>query len=779
MGYFNEFPNIEYVNRFPNAKSNDEITTAKNIFIRPKIREDILPAFVQFDYYNIEDGERPDQIAEKLYGNPELDWIIRITNNIVNLNEDWPLSAAQLPQYLIKKYGSEEKLSEVRYYETIELKDSYNRTVIPGGLIVDKAFYDAPEFETPSSVPPGITFPPIYLDPIVGVASVGLSTFNGFEDTIGIITVTNQGRGYVGNVNITIGDPNLSSDASATVGIQSFRISGVTGVNVGAGYVTVPTVTISPPITSVQGIATCGLGTGLEASLVKTIFLNEQGIGYGLTAPSVVFDLPTNFITGASYKNESLIAVGNDLDGMYVRSDGVKIYTSSGTGSPLLREFTLSTPWQVVTLTNTSSLDISAIFGYCSGIEFSPDGARMYVVGGKSGAFFVAQYNLNVAWDLTTASYVNQTPLIAPGGVRLKNNGTRLYILNGNSPDSIEEYQLTVPWNLTSKVLLNTYNIETPTGDNQLLGFSFNQNATKMFATGVTNASVYEFNMDSPYDLSTLSYATATYVGDRIPNPSDLFIKPDITSIFIAGGSGNKVFQYDINVRALGYSTINEFGSITDITITNPGLGYTEAPNVNINAPFPAVQATAVANLSGGSVSGITITNTGFGYTSTPTVGITTAPYYRRAVGFASVRDGKIINVTVVDPGKNYYYAPTIIFTGDQLPTLNVDVGDLYSQADKTWRWNGTEWQEKITDEFEYLDGSILKTAKGAQIAQPVTNYEYEINLNESKRLLILPKPEYIPLIIKDFKTMMKYPTSSTRNNESSKSTYNPKLSGV
>ena len=56
MAYFSEFPNVDYTNRFPNAKSNDETTTAKNLFRRPKIREDVLQSITQFEYHNIEDG---------------------------------------------------------------------------------------------------------------------------------------------------------------------------------------------------------------------------------------------------------------------------------------------------------------------------------------------------------------------------------------------------------------------------------------------------------------------------------------------------------------------------------------------------------------------------------------------------------------------------------------------------------------------------------------------------------------------------------------------------
>jgi hypothetical protein len=137
MAYFNELPNLEVVSRFPNQSSNQDYTTIKNIWRRPKLREDIANAITAFNYYQIEDNERPDQIAQKVYGDPELDWVILITNNITNLNEDWPLDNDSLYNYLIEKYGSEENLQKVHHSETVADRDKYNRLVVPDGLFID------------------------------------------------------------------------------------------------------------------------------------------------------------------------------------------------------------------------------------------------------------------------------------------------------------------------------------------------------------------------------------------------------------------------------------------------------------------------------------------------------------------------------------------------------------------------------------------------------------------------------------------------------------------
>lgn len=137
MAYFRELPNLEYISVFKERNYNNEYTLAKNLFKRPKLREDLAKVVTAFEYYQIIGNERPDQIAEKYYSNAELDWIILITNNITNYNEEWPLDHDSLYNYMIDKYGSEENLEKIHHYETVEYKDELGRVLIKGGLQVD------------------------------------------------------------------------------------------------------------------------------------------------------------------------------------------------------------------------------------------------------------------------------------------------------------------------------------------------------------------------------------------------------------------------------------------------------------------------------------------------------------------------------------------------------------------------------------------------------------------------------------------------------------------
>lgn len=140
MGYFNELPNLDYLSQLPDVNSNETYITVKNLFKRAKLRTDIVNIITAFNYYQIEDNQRPDVIAQKLYGDAELDWIILITNNITNIRQEWPLSNQNLYYYMIEKYETENTLSSIHHYETTEVRDEYNRLVVPSGLQVDSNY---------------------------------------------------------------------------------------------------------------------------------------------------------------------------------------------------------------------------------------------------------------------------------------------------------------------------------------------------------------------------------------------------------------------------------------------------------------------------------------------------------------------------------------------------------------------------------------------------------------------------------------------------------------
>jgi hypothetical protein len=171
MGYFRELPNLQYQSFIPGKTSSGDYVLAKNLFRRAKLVDEVYDFATVFTKYEIQEGERPDIVAEKLYGSSELDWVVLITAGITRIRDEWPLSSYQLYNYSENKYGKD--LNAVRFYETTEVRDSSNRLILPAGKVVDK------DFTIPNPKDPVLT-----LNPVVGISNYEYETRKNGEKSI-------------------------------------------------------------------------------------------------------------------------------------------------------------------------------------------------------------------------------------------------------------------------------------------------------------------------------------------------------------------------------------------------------------------------------------------------------------------------------------------------------------------------------------------------------------------------------------------------------------------
>lgn len=144
--YFSQVPNFEYINRNYDRKNSNDFVEVKNLFKRVKIKDDIFENINYFDRYEIQGDERPDNVAYKIYKNSNLDWLILLSNNILNVYEEWPLTNESFDRVMLEKYGSYEKLNEIHHYETKEVTNSSGKIIIPEGLIVSNLIIDYRRF---------------------------------------------------------------------------------------------------------------------------------------------------------------------------------------------------------------------------------------------------------------------------------------------------------------------------------------------------------------------------------------------------------------------------------------------------------------------------------------------------------------------------------------------------------------------------------------------------------------------------------------------------------
>ena len=133
--YFNYIPDFAYPSRLPDAKISDYIVV-KNLFKRGKLRDDIYQNIAFFTKYEIIGNDRPDNVAAEIYGDSDLDWVVLLSNNIVNIQSEWPLLQNDFDRFMLDKYGTYDKMNDTHHYETKEVKNTAGAVIVPEGLQV-------------------------------------------------------------------------------------------------------------------------------------------------------------------------------------------------------------------------------------------------------------------------------------------------------------------------------------------------------------------------------------------------------------------------------------------------------------------------------------------------------------------------------------------------------------------------------------------------------------------------------------------------------------------
>tara|TARA_R100001230_G_C5662981_1_gene167607 strand:+ start:601 stop:1272 length:672 start_codon:yes stop_codon:yes gene_type:complete len=138
--YFRYVPDFNYVSRLEGKKNINDYEVTKNLFKRVKIKSEIFNDLTYFTKYKIVGDDRPDNVSYEVYGTTDYDWLILLSNNIINVGSEWPLTQESFVNYMTRKYGAEENFYKPHHYETVEVKDSIGRIIVRPGLQVPKDY---------------------------------------------------------------------------------------------------------------------------------------------------------------------------------------------------------------------------------------------------------------------------------------------------------------------------------------------------------------------------------------------------------------------------------------------------------------------------------------------------------------------------------------------------------------------------------------------------------------------------------------------------------------
>ena len=107
--YFDSFPVIIY-DSVGQGTYKDVTNILRRVAMRSKIKQNTLI----YDTYDVREGETPEMIADRLYNDPELHWVILIVNDIIDRYHQWPMASIQFNQFVNDKYTN---IDAVHHYE--------------------------------------------------------------------------------------------------------------------------------------------------------------------------------------------------------------------------------------------------------------------------------------------------------------------------------------------------------------------------------------------------------------------------------------------------------------------------------------------------------------------------------------------------------------------------------------------------------------------------------------------------------------------------------------
>jgi len=206
------------------------------------------------------------------------------------------------------------------------------------------------------------------------------------------------------------------------------------------------------------------------------------------------YDLSTAWdISNASYlQNFSVVAQETASSGVFFKPDGTKMYVI-GFIDDNVNEYDLSTAWDVSSASYLQNFSVSSQETNPTGIFFKPDGTKMYVVG--SSGDDVNEYDLSTAWDVSSASYLQNFSVssqeLFPTGLFFSPDGTKMYVI-GASGDDVNEYDLSTAWDVSSASYLQNFSVVAQETAPQ--GIFFKPDGTKMYVVGSSGDTVYQYS---------------------------------------------------------------------------------------------------------------------------------------------------------------------------------------------------------------------------------------------------------------------------------------------
>ena len=225
-----------------------------------------------------------------------------------------------------------------------------------------------------------------------------------------------------------------------------------------------------------------------------------------------------------------------------------------------------------------SSSSLNSVTTALRGINFNPDGTKMYVTEGQ-GTEEVLQYSLSTAYDVNTATLVSTTTLTninLPHAIEFKSDGTMMYVID-NTGTRVEQFTLSTAWDTSTLSHDEDFSVS---GEIQLRGLAFKPDGTRMYVIGAQQEIVYQYTLSTPWDVTTATKTTESddFTSDE-SDPRNVQFNSDGTIMYIGGSKGDEINKYtlstayDVSTASLSdtYSVSSQSGRMRGFILVDNG----------------------------------------------------------------------------------------------------------------------------------------------------------------------------------------------------------------
>ncbi len=230
--------------------------------------------------------------------------------------------------------------------------------------------------------------------------------------------------------------------------------------------------------------------------------------------------------------------------GIHFKADGTKLWISCDNANTI-REFSVSPAWDISTAAFVSAFAVGTQDTSPTDVVVSTDGTKLFVIGNQNDTVYM--YTMSTPFLLSSASAAPTSTFVLGvetlTGLQFSDDGTKFYT-SGSASDDIRQYNMSVAWDITTAVQGTSLSVGGPV-EGAMSGLCFGDSGNRLYIVGSGQVKIKMYNLSTPWVVSTgvISIKEKLISGETLL-PTGIFWKPTGDVLFMVDDTNNLIKRY-------------------------------------------------------------------------------------------------------------------------------------------------------------------------------------------------------------------------------------------